>query len=248
MTRSTSTKRSSRKDGWTSTMATRSNCRASARVIGSTSMSRISHMATFSGRVMVPKVQMGVEVRLRPSRVLSASAEAMASGSGSSCIRIRMRAAPSKWARIRSRATALHGALERRLDHAIPECGQGHRDRPGKRRPILVAHDEHGCVGGGFGHGGQHPGVAGRACADDHGAAPVLERLAVEGRVREIAGERAVAPLAQAVPQRRPLDEIECPLAREGHASRKMTEQVVRADEHRPHRRFPENRPQRLSV
>ena len=146
------------------------------------------------------------------------------------------------------RAAALDGALDGGLDHAIPERGQGDRDRPGKRRPVLVAHDEDGCVGGGLGHGGQHLGVAGGPSPDDHGPAPALERLVVKGRVREIAVERAVAALAQPVPQRRPLDEIEHPLAREGHASREMTEQVVRADEHRPHQRFPGTVPGHLSL
>ena len=59
-------------------------------------------MATFSGRVMEPKVQIGADTRLRPRSVFSAMAEAMASGSGSSCIRIRIRSAPSKCARTRS--------------------------------------------------------------------------------------------------------------------------------------------------
>jgi hypothetical protein len=65
----------------------------------------------------------------------------------------------------------------------------------------------------------------------------VLERLVVKGRIRKIAGQRAIAALAQAVPQRCTLDEIEHPLTREGHASREMTEQVVRAKEHGTHQR-----------
>ena len=196
-------------------------------------------MATFSGRVMVPNVQMGAEVRLRPSSGLERERRGDRVGIGIVLHQDQDVLGAFEVRPELLRAAALDGALDGGLDHAIPERGQGDRDRPGKRRPVLVAHHEDGCVGGGLGHGGEHLGVAGGPSPDDHGTAPALERLVVKGRVREIAVERAVAALAQPVPQRRPLDEIEHSLAREGHASREMTEQVVRADEHRPHQRFP---------
>jgi hypothetical protein len=51
-------------------------------------MSSKRTMAKFSGRVMVPKVTIGVVARLRPSNSRSAKALPMASGSGSCCSKI----------------------------------------------------------------------------------------------------------------------------------------------------------------
>jgi hypothetical protein len=95
-------------------------------------------MATFSGRVMVPKVQSGAEVRVRPSRVLRASADAMASGSGSSCMRMSTRSASAKCSRIRStRARPQARSSAGRMSDS-PRVPSGTVVAPGTARPSSV--------------------------------------------------------------------------------------------------------------
>ena len=84
-------------------------------------------MATFSGRVIVPKVQMGAEVRLRPSSVLSASGGGDRVGIGvvlhqDQDVLGALEVRPDPLG-----AAALDGAFDRGLDHAIAERGRAVR-------------------------------------------------------------------------------------------------------------------------
>ncbi len=215
-------------------MATRSNWSSAWALISSTSMSRMRHMATFSGRVMVPKVQIGAEVRLRPSSVLSASAEAMASGSGSSCIRIRIRSAPSKCARMRSTRGPLDGALDGGLDHVLAERGQGDGYRPG-RRAVLIAHHEHRRVRDGFGDGGHDARELSRPCAHDQRSASDPQRLTVDGRVRRVPGDGAISASRDATASSHRIHHVDGPLSWKCRAAQEVLEKIGRADHDGPH-------------
>ena len=165
-------------------------------------------MATFSGRVMVPKVQSGAEVRVRPSRVLSASAEAMASGSGSSCMRMSTRSASAKCSRIRSTRARADGPLERGPnERARRGAESGTEVAPGTARPSSVTASS-GTVGKGLARGGHRAGETGRGRGHHIGPRWSLARLPVGVGIRGIAGHDEAPARAETAAKRGPGHEV----------------------------------------